>query len=190
MAKQLVGEDRRLLHGRTAVAAADAGEHGGDVAVACVERTAELAVAPADPGQAALERRNADAGLGLRREIEPDGLRLGRQFVETVAAQKGSELPPVGIIGARGVFGSSGARVAFRGFGQPGEARIGREQGRGAVAVVGGRQLAVRGLRGLRFGFVPEIPTPGRGLVGLVWVNFFGHLGNFESRPISPPYRT
>ena len=73
--QELVGEDRRLLHGRAAVAAADAGEHGGDVAVAGVERTAELAVAPADPGEAPLERRNADAGLGLRGEIEADGLR-------------------------------------------------------------------------------------------------------------------
>ena len=128
------------------VLAADAGEHGGDVAVAGVERLPELAVAPADPGEAPLERRDADAGLGLRREIEPDGLRLGRQFVKTVAAQPGGELPPVGVIGARGVFAAGGAGVVFGGLGQPGEARIEAERAGESAPSASRRQLAVRGL--------------------------------------------
>ena len=73
--QELVGEDRRLLDRRASVLAANAGEHRRDVAVAGVERRPELAVAPADPGEAALERRNARAGLGLRGEIESDDLR-------------------------------------------------------------------------------------------------------------------
>ena len=47
--QQLVGEDRLLLGGRAAMGAADAGQHGGDMGVARVERAPELAVAPADP---------------------------------------------------------------------------------------------------------------------------------------------
>ena len=90
------------------VVAADAGEHGRDVAVARVERFAELAIAPANPGEPALQRRDGNrscpARLGAGREIEPDGLRIGRQVVEAVAAQPGGELPPIGVIGARGVF--------------------------------------------------------------------------------------
>ena len=57
--EQFVGEDRFLLNGRPAVLAADASEHGGDMAVAGVERVAELAVMPANPGKAALQRGDA-----------------------------------------------------------------------------------------------------------------------------------
>jgi hypothetical protein len=68
------------------VLAANAGENRRDVTVAGVERRPELPVAPADPGEAALERRNARPGLGLRGEIKADGLGVGRQFVKAVAA--------------------------------------------------------------------------------------------------------
>ena len=84
----------------------------------------ELAIAPANAREAALERRNSRAGVSLRREIEPDGFWGGRQLVKAVATQKGGELPPVGLIGPGGVFAAGGARVIFRGFGEPREARI------------------------------------------------------------------
>ena len=62
------------------MAAADAGEHGGDVPVADVERLAELAVAPGDAGQPPLEggdREFGAAALDLRREVEADRFRIG-----------------------------------------------------------------------------------------------------------------
>jgi hypothetical protein len=63
------------------VPATDAGEHGGDMAVADLERLAELAVAPGDAGQAPLEggdRQLRPAPFDLRGEVEADRLRVGR----------------------------------------------------------------------------------------------------------------
>jgi hypothetical protein len=48
--QKFVGEDRGFLQGRAAVAPADPGEDGGDMAVANLERLAELPVAPGDAG--------------------------------------------------------------------------------------------------------------------------------------------
>src|SRR6202020_1021954 len=53
--QKFVGEDGRLLRWRAGVAAADAGQDGGDMAIADVERFAELAVAPGDAGPPSLE---------------------------------------------------------------------------------------------------------------------------------------
>ena len=92
--QQLVGEDRSLLQGRAGVAAADAGEHGGDMAVADLERDAELPVAPGDAGQPPLQggdRKLCAAALDLRREVEADRFRIGRRLREPLAAQPGGE---------------------------------------------------------------------------------------------------
>ena len=65
------------------MAAADAGQHGGDMPVADVERLAELTVAPGDSRQPPLEggdRELGAAALDLRREIEPDRLGIGRRL--------------------------------------------------------------------------------------------------------------
>jgi hypothetical protein len=88
------------------VPAADAGEDGGDVAVADIERLAELPVAPGDAGQAPLEGRDGEFGaaaLDLRGEVEADRFRIGRRLRKTLATQPGGELPPVGGVGALGV---------------------------------------------------------------------------------------
>ena len=151
--------------GGRAALAADAGEHGGDVAVAGVERLPKLAVAPTDPGKPPLERRDADAGLGLRREIEADCFGMGRQLIETVAAEPGGELPPVGVIGACGVPGSGGAGVLFGGLGEPGEARVG--EGRRGRVVGRRRQLAVQASWRVCSVFVRPVPTPGGGFEGV-----------------------
>ena len=93
--QKLVGEDRGLLQGRASVPAADAGQHGGDMAVADVERLAELPVAPGDAGQPPLEGRDRKlraAALDLRREVEADRFRIGRRLREALAAQPGGEL--------------------------------------------------------------------------------------------------
>ena len=65
------------------MAAADAGEHGRDMAVADLERLAKLAVAPGDAGQASLERGDrkfCPAAFDLRGEIKADRFRIGRRF--------------------------------------------------------------------------------------------------------------
>ena len=119
--QQLVGEDRGLLQGRAAVPAADAGEHRGDMAVADVERLAELPVAPGDAGQPPLEggdRKLGAAALDLRREIEADRFRIGRRLREALAAQPGGEHFPVGGVGALGVVGLRRAGVGLGGLRQ------------------------------------------------------------------------
>ena len=81
--QELVGEDRGLLCGRTAVAAANPGKNGRYVAVPGVERLAELAVMPANPGETALERRDAGAispmpeAVGAGGEVKSNCLRVG-----------------------------------------------------------------------------------------------------------------
>ena len=190
MAKSSSAKIAAFCAGGRAVPAADAGQNRRDVTVAGVERRPELAVAPTDPGKPPLERRDADAGFGLRREIEADDLGIGRQLIETVAAQPGGELPPVGIIGARGVFGSRGARVALSGLGQPSEARIKAERaGESAPS-----PAVVSSPSGASDASVPSSFTKFRRLGEASRGSFCGifvrHGGTFESRPISPPYRT
>ena len=93
--QKLVGEDRGFLQGRAAVAAADAGEHGGDMAVADLERLAELAVAPGDARQAPFEggdRKLRAAAFDLGGEVEADRFRIGRRLGKTLAAQPGGEI--------------------------------------------------------------------------------------------------
>jgi hypothetical protein len=62
----------------------DAGEDGGDVAVADVQWDAQLTVAPGDAGQPPLHGRDGEfgaAGLDLSREIEADRFRIGRRLL-------------------------------------------------------------------------------------------------------------
>ena len=119
--EKFVGEDGGLLQGRAAVAAADAGQHGGDMAIADLERLAKLPVAPGDAGQAPFEggdRQFRPAAFDLRSEVEADRFRVGRRLRKTLAAQPGGELPPVGGVGALGVVGLGGAGVGLGGLGQ------------------------------------------------------------------------
>jgi hypothetical protein len=120
---------------------ADTGEDGGDVAVADLERLAELPVAPGDAGQSPLQGRNRklrSAALDLGGEIEADRFGIGRRLRKTLAAQPGAELPPVRRVGALGVVGLRRAGVVLGGLGQgrepAAEASGGREQGRGVGA--------------------------------------------------------
>ena len=103
--------------------AADAGQHGGDMRIACVERATELAIAPADAREPALQRgdgqrRPARPALHAGGEIEADGLRVRGQGIEPLTAQPGGEVPPVGVIGPLGVLRAGVAGVVARLFGQ------------------------------------------------------------------------
>ncbi len=120
------------------MAATDAGEHGGDMAVADLERLAELPVAPGDAGQAPLEggdRKLRAAAFDLRSEVEADRLRVGRRLGKPLAAQPRGEHLPVGGVGALGVVGLRRAGVGLGGLRErrkaAAEAPGGREQGRG-----------------------------------------------------------
>jgi hypothetical protein len=71
------------------VAAADAGEHGRDMAVADLERLPKLTVTPGDAGQAPLEggdRKLRAAAFDLRSQVEADRFRIGRRLGESLAA--------------------------------------------------------------------------------------------------------
>ena len=121
--------------------AADAGQHGRDMAVADLERLTELSVAPGDAGQAPLEggdRKLRAAAFDLRSEVEADRFRVGRRLGKPLAAQPRGELSPVGGVGALGVVGLGGAGVGLGGLRQrrqaAAEAAGGREQGRGVRA--------------------------------------------------------
>jgi hypothetical protein len=62
------------------------------MAVSRVERVAQLAVMPANPGQAALQRgdacglRSVPTSVGAGGEIEPDRLGIGRQLRQALPA--------------------------------------------------------------------------------------------------------
>jgi hypothetical protein len=105
---------------------------------------------PTNPGQAALQRGDArtfsalSKPVGTGGEIEPDGLRIGRQLRKTLAAQPGGEMPPIGVVGALGVVGASGAGVVFGGLGERGEATVWRAAGRGQGVFVGLGSVFVR----------------------------------------------
>ena len=123
------------------MAAADAGQHGGDMAIADLERLTELAVAPGDAGQAPLEggdRKLRAAAFDLRSQVEADRFRIGRRFGKSLAAQPRGEHFPVGGVGALGVIGLGGAGVVLGGLRERREAAAeaagGREQGRGVRA--------------------------------------------------------
>ena len=123
------------------MAAADAGQHGGDMAIADLERLAELPVAPGDAGQAPLEggdRKLGAAAFDLGSEVEADRFRIGRRFGKPLAAQPGGEHFPVRGVGALGVIGLGGAGVVLGSLRErrkaAAEASGGREQGRGVRA--------------------------------------------------------
>ena len=123
------------------MAAADAGQHGGDMPVTDVERLADLTVAPGDSRQPPLEggdRKLGAAALDLGREVEADRLGIGRRLGQALAAQPGGEHFPVGGVGAPGVVGLRRAGVGLGGLRQAGQSAAepaGRqEQGRGVRA--------------------------------------------------------
>ena len=127
---QVVGEDRFFLDGRSAMGASNAGEHGRDVPIARVQRFAELAIAPANPREAPLQRRDGNRLLSAPAvdaggEIQPDGLRIRGQGVKTLAAQPGGKLSPIGVVSALGVFGARVAGVIARLFAERREMRRG-----------------------------------------------------------------
>ena len=123
------------------MAAADAGEHGGDMPIADFERLPKLAVAPGDAGQAPLEggdRKLRAAAFDLRSEIEADRFRVGRRFGKSLAAQPRGEHFPIRGVGPLGIIGLGGAGVVLGGLRErrkaAAEAAGGREQGRGVRA--------------------------------------------------------
>ena len=137
--------------------AADAGQHGGDMAVADLEWLAELPVAPRDAGQPPLEggdRKLRPAAFDLRGEIEADRFRIGRRLGKPLAAQPRGEHSPVRGIGALGVIGLGGAGVGLGGLRQrrqaAAEASGGREQGRGVRAGSLGLERGVFRLSAIR----------------------------------------
>ena len=76
---------------RAAMGAADAGQHGGDMAVLRVEWLAQLPIMPGDPRQPPLQRGDAHRGyptrpIGAGGEIKPDGLWIRRRHGKTLAA--------------------------------------------------------------------------------------------------------
>ena len=90
------------------------------MAVADLERLAELSVAPGDAGQPPLEggdRQLRAAAFDLRGEVEADRFRVGRRLRKSLAAQPGRELSPVGGVGALGVVGLRRAGVGLGGLG-------------------------------------------------------------------------
>ena len=141
MARSSSAKIAAFCSGRAAMAAADAGQHGGDMAIADLERLPELPVAPGDAGQAPLEggdRKLRAAAFDLGSEVEADRFRVGRRFGKPLAAQPRGEHFPVRGVGALGVIGLGGAGVVLGGLRErrkaAAEASGGREQGRGVRA--------------------------------------------------------
>ena len=107
--QEIVGENGFLLRWRAAMGAADAGEHGGDMRIADIQRLAHLPVAPANSREPPLKRGDghrfpAATALHAGGQIQPDGPRIRGRNIEPGAAQPGRKLPPVGFIGALGVL--------------------------------------------------------------------------------------
>ena len=119
---QILGQDRFLLHRRFGVAVADAGEHGGDVAILAVERPAALGIVPGQRRQPPLDRRHrfsvpADAG-GLGGDVEADGLRIRRKYLQFLAPAPGAKMLPVGRVGAARVGGTGGLDIGAGAIGE------------------------------------------------------------------------
>ena len=80
---EILGQDGFLLPRRRGVGVADAGHHGGDMAVLAVERLAALGIVPGQRREPALDRRHrvrlAVAGRragGAGGDVEADDLRI------------------------------------------------------------------------------------------------------------------
>ena len=122
----MLGQQRLLLDGRPAVGAADAGEHGRDMAVLAVEGQRPLGEIPDQRREPALDRgdglRPAACALsagGERREIEADAFGVGeRPQVEALAGAPAQIVAPVGGVGAVGVSGRRRAGVGPGGLDQ------------------------------------------------------------------------
>ena len=183
--------------------AANAGEHGRNMPIACVERLAALAVMPADAGEPPLQRSAtlkagspaAADSLHAGGEIEADGLRVRGQGIEALPAQPGGKLPPIGVIGAPGVVRAGVAGVIAGLFGERGEMGGGGRSVSGAsppsqfVVDVGHRVLFWRPF-GARRRFGRQKSDASAGWRRSISVVFARNSGRFESCPISPHYRT
>jgi len=141
--------------------APDPGEHGRDVPIARVQRFAELAIAPANPREAPLQRRDGNRLLSAPAvdaggEIEPDGLRIRGEGVKPLAAQPGGKLSPIGVVSALGIFGARVAGVIARLFAERREMRRGvpLRDGRG------GFDSVIRRCKGGFFRHGPEAVSP------------------------------
>lgn len=104
---KIVAQDGLLLSGRRGVFVADAGEHGGDMAVLPVERLAALRVVPGQGRQPAVDRRHRLfvplRCRGLGRDVKANNLWIWRQRIERLAPAPGAKMLPVGGVGATGV---------------------------------------------------------------------------------------
>ncbi len=106
--------------------AADAGEHGRDMAVLAVEGQGPLGKVPDQRREPALDGADCPglAACALRagserRKIEADAFGVGeRPEVEALAGAPAQIIAPVGGVGAVGVFGRRRARVGRGGLGQ------------------------------------------------------------------------
>ncbi len=91
---------------------ADAGEHGGDMAILAVEREPALGIVPGDRGQPSLDRRHrirlaagdrrtrgGVTATGTGGDVEADGVWVGRQDLQPLAAAPSGKMLPVGGIG-------------------------------------------------------------------------------------------
>ena len=170
-------------------------QHRGDMRIARIERAAELAIAPANAGEPALQRGNgqrrpARPALDAGGEIEADGLRVRGQGVETLTAQPGGEVPPVGVIGPLGVLRAGVAGVVAGLF------RERREMGGGlgerpaaGLVLVGFSHSCPRLLpRGARRGFENPTPRPAGGGPKRRFAAQYSR--GFDLCPISAHYRT
>ena len=144
--EQVLRQHRLLLLRRPAVGAADAGEHGGDVAVGAIEGFAALGEIPDERRQPPLDGGDGRAAWRLRvrrrRRRRYRGRRVcgsgGRAPTPWRRAQRGI-MAPVGGVGAAGVFGRCGLGVVAGGFGQ-----VSRWAGRPAPAVSAASAFSAR----------------------------------------------
>ncbi|ESY86401.1 hypothetical protein X739_11855 [Mesorhizobium sp. LNHC220B00] len=129
---------------------ADTGEHGGDVAVFPVQWLATLSIIPRQRRKAALDRRHRffvpTRSRGLRGDEKADGLRIGRQHLDVLAARPGAKMLPVGGVGAPGVGRARRLNVVAGAIGEFSQMRWQakrwlrnrrRQRGRGLFAILG-----------------------------------------------------
>ena len=143
--EQVSGQHRLLLLGRPALGASDAGEDRGDMAVGAVEFFAALREIPGQRRKAAFDRAHR-TGLSRQRargasgDIEADDLAVGGQGGKAVPAGPAGIVPPVGGVGAAGVFRARGFGVVARAFGEVLQLRRCSRRERGGFATGGRRR--------------------------------------------------
>jgi hypothetical protein len=122
----VLGQERLFLDRRPAMGAADAGEHGRDMAVLAVEGQGPLGETPPecrepplDGGDRARPAARALGARGQRREIKADAFAVGeRARVEPLAGAPAQVVAPVGGVCAVGGLRGRRARVGAAGLDQ------------------------------------------------------------------------